>query len=404
MKDFPPKAQTLLKNKNFVIFLIASGQSTLGPTISSVAILFIILQMTGSESQMSLVLFLKYLPMIFVPFIGGLIDRFSIRKFLFLSNLFRAFLTFLLSIGLIYNLWNIGSICLFSFLLGVISSFSLAANRIVIPSITSDIQLMQANALYSIVTQCLTLIGFLISGIIISLIGPDLALLGEATLYVFAAIAYMSIKMVYNHKNTELPSYFGHLKQGFHFIYKRKEILFLAVISFFFSSILAPVYVLLPGMMERLDIGSSGFGIFMAISLSGMICMNIFLMKTRIYKHAIYIAFCISAVFCSSAFLFLLIENPLTVLLISPFLLGLSIGLFETRIWHYLQKIIPINKYGVVIGALTSIASIALPATFISLNYFLLFVSPREVFFMIALIGYLLAGFCFTCRIQVVSQ
>src|SRR3990170_8458293 len=89
--------------------LSARALSSIGTSMSTVALAFMVYQLTGSMLHMGAVLAVSTFPLVVTSLIGGaVLDRFSARNVMVLSDLARAVLIFLMpflareAVGLIY--------------------------------------------------------------------------------------------------------------------------------------------------------------------------------------------------------------------------------------------------------------------------------------------------------------
>jgi hypothetical protein len=80
-----------MENRELGRILTAQGLSSLGTSISTVAIAFVVSKLTGSVFQMGGLRAVSTFPLVVVSFIGGaLVDRFSGRNLTVASDLARA--------------------------------------------------------------------------------------------------------------------------------------------------------------------------------------------------------------------------------------------------------------------------------------------------------------------------
>ena len=76
-----------LSVRNYRLYFIGQNISVAGTFMQTVALAWLVLQMTGSGTALGLVIALQFLPLIFLAPIGGLIaDRFSKRKILLITQ------------------------------------------------------------------------------------------------------------------------------------------------------------------------------------------------------------------------------------------------------------------------------------------------------------------------------
>src|SRR5215213_3699159 len=93
------KPASPLSVRNFRLLWIGEGISLLGDQFYMIALPWLVLQLTGSALALGTVMALASIPRALFMLIGGaLVDRFSPRNVMFLSNLVRMILVALLAI------------------------------------------------------------------------------------------------------------------------------------------------------------------------------------------------------------------------------------------------------------------------------------------------------------------
>ena len=105
---------SLLKNTRFLRLWIGQGTSFLGDAVSMVALVVLVVQVTGSASAVGGALVARLLPTLASPLAGVLADRLDRRLVLVASDLARAFLV----LGLVFAR-NLTTIYVLVFLMGL---------------------------------------------------------------------------------------------------------------------------------------------------------------------------------------------------------------------------------------------------------------------------------------------
>lgn len=178
--------QLLKQNPRFRTLWIAQLISTAGDWFNSVAVLGLVLQLTGSGLGASFVLLASTVPMFFlIPIAGPVVDRFDRRMLMILTNLFSAVvaLLFLLvktedMVWLLYvaNILLVGS-----------ASFFNPASSASIPNIVTRGELFSANALGGSAWGIMLMVGSALGGIVSTLFGRDTAFVINALSFLIAA-------------------------------------------------------------------------------------------------------------------------------------------------------------------------------------------------------------------------
>ncbi|MBO8156891.1 MAG: MFS transporter [Bacillaceae bacterium] len=138
----------LLKNKNFFFFWIGQFLSSMGDYLHALAIMWLMLEFTGSPTHMALVVLSQVIPkLIFGLLGGGYADRFDRRKVMIVSDLIRG--TVVLAIPILYvtHLIDVWHFYMVAFVLGSVSCFFDPAHRSLMPYVVKDEDLGAANSL-----------------------------------------------------------------------------------------------------------------------------------------------------------------------------------------------------------------------------------------------------------------
>ena len=164
--------------------------SRTGDQLTTIALLWFVLDLTGSGVAVGLDLLCAGLPPVVTgPLLGRLLDRWPVRRVLIADNLLRAAL-----IGAIPVLYWLGRLNM-----PLIYGLSLAAGallpatdvgvRVVLPQLVDEPELEPANAMLSIGDQVSALVGPAAGGVLVGLVGaPPVLLLDAASFLAMAAL------------------------------------------------------------------------------------------------------------------------------------------------------------------------------------------------------------------------
>ena len=165
--------------------------SRLGDQFTIIALVWFVLQLTGSGIAIGLVVFCFQLPTIISrPLMGKLLDRYQPRTIMAIDNFGRACI--IATIPLLYalgalHLSIVYALALFS---GILSPATEVGCRIVIPKLVPDEELEKANSLSSISWDFATLVGPALAGILVTVISaPAVIVLDAASFLLMGAMA-----------------------------------------------------------------------------------------------------------------------------------------------------------------------------------------------------------------------
>src|SRR5260221_6617383 len=164
----------LLSTRNFG--LLWSGQviSQVGDSLTKVALLWFVYQLTGSALKVTEVGVLQTLPPLLLgPLIGVYLDRLPKKLVMVWVDLSRTFL--ILLIPLLYDLGVLTLAWLYAvvFLTAIVSTAFGPALASVVPALVRPTQLTTANALIQTTAHIGVLVGPALSGLMIALVGSQ---------------------------------------------------------------------------------------------------------------------------------------------------------------------------------------------------------------------------------------
>jgi MFS family permease len=171
--------------------LAAQALSSVGTSVSSVALAFMVYQLTGSVLHMGGVLAISTFPLVATSFIGGaVLDRFSAKNLMVLADVVRAGLIFSMpflaqeAVGLIY---------LVAGLIGVCSAVFNPGQIKLIGELTEREHLVRANSYLSVSQEGAGLIGYLVGGVLVTYIGYTLTFSIDAASYLISALLLLGL-------------------------------------------------------------------------------------------------------------------------------------------------------------------------------------------------------------------
>ena len=174
--------------------LAAQAFSSLGTSMSTIALGFMVLQLTGSVLHMGAVMAVSVFPLVVTSWIGGaVLDRYNSKQVMIGSDAARAVLIFLMpflaeqAVGLIYAV---------SFFMGVGSAFFNPGQIKLIGDLCSREQLVKANSYLSVSRDGAELIGFLAGGVLVAAVGYRPAFFVDAGSYLLSGLFLLGLPRV----------------------------------------------------------------------------------------------------------------------------------------------------------------------------------------------------------------
>jgi MFS family permease len=282
--QFPPA----LKNRRF--FLLWSGLliSIAGSQMQLAAIHWHIRTLTGTPDPLALggIGLARILPVIVFSLFGGAFaDTYNRRTILFITQILMALsaaglaaLTFLghIQIWHIYTLTAIQAAAV---------AFDGPARQAIVPNIVAAEDLPNAFSMNSIAMNSASVIGPVLSGIVI-------ATLGQGYTYFFNALSFMAVifallaigDIPQNFKKTSGIS-LNAMREGIRFIFSRK-IIFSTMIMDFFATFFASANTMMPIVArDILHVGEVGYGLLISAQAIGSVTAGLIVSQIPIIRR-----------------------------------------------------------------------------------------------------------------------
>ncbi len=186
-----------LSIRNYRLFFIGQGISLSGSWMQTVAQGWLVLQLTGSATQVGLVVAMQFLPLLFVtPFGGMLADRFPKRRVLFITQ--TCFIVVQLSLGLVVvfglvQLWMVYTLAL---VFGLINAVDNPTRQAFVSELVDRKYVRNAVTLNATENNLARAVGPSIGAIVIATLGMGFCFLANAasTLAVIFALYRMNTR------------------------------------------------------------------------------------------------------------------------------------------------------------------------------------------------------------------
>src|ERR687898_3090228 len=181
---------SLLRNARFLRLWIGQGASFVGDAVSMIALVVLVVQITGSASAVGGALVARLLPTILSPLAGVLADRLDRRIVLVASDLARAVLV----LGLVFAR-DLATIYVLVFLMGLARTVFNPTVRAAFPSVVGGGDLTRANALIGGTFSISIMLGPALGGLLVASIGVEAAFLADAATYLVSAILLSTVPL-----------------------------------------------------------------------------------------------------------------------------------------------------------------------------------------------------------------
>ena len=259
---------TLLGNVRFVQLWAGQAISFVGDAVSMVALVILVVQLTGSASAVGGALVAHLLPTFASPLFGVLADRFDRRAILVASDLTRAVLV----LGLVFAR-DLTVLYLLAFLIGLARALFNPTIRAAFPTVVGEGDLTRANSLIGGTFSVSVTVGPALGGLLVAAMGVSGAFLLDAATYIISAGFLSRIPLPRPQREEgEEEGFFQALRSGFSFLAGARVPL--AMIMGAFLTVLAtdlatPAEVFLA--KGTFDAGDVGYGLLVSLWGAGMV-------------------------------------------------------------------------------------------------------------------------------------
>ena len=185
-----------LQERNFRHLWLGRTASTVGDSLSFIALAFAVLGFGGSGTDLGLVIAAYSLPVVVFLLIGGVwADRLPRRAVMIATDLVRAAAQLALAVGVLTGNASVPLFVLAAFITGTAQSFFQPAAIGIVPQAVSEGRLQQANALLNLSASTTMLFGPVVSGLLVVAIGPGWVFAIDGVTFLISAVALASLRL-----------------------------------------------------------------------------------------------------------------------------------------------------------------------------------------------------------------
>jgi MFS family permease len=251
---------SLLKNVRFMQLWVGQGISFVGDAVSMVALVVLVVQITGSASAVGGALVARLLPTLASPLAGVLADRLDRRIILVASDLARAVLV----LGMVFTR-DLVFLYALVFLMGLARTFFNPTIRAAFPSVVGERELTRANAFISGTFSVSVAGGPVLGGLLVATIGVNAAFVLDAATYLVSAVFLSRISFPSSQR--EDAAGFGRdLQEGLGYLAGARVPLAIVVGTFL---VILTINTTIPAEVflakETFDAGNVGYGLLVGL-------------------------------------------------------------------------------------------------------------------------------------------
>ncbi|HSF39568.1 MAG TPA: MFS transporter [Thermoanaerobaculia bacterium] len=368
-----PARPARLFNRNFLLLWQGQAVSRLGSQAFAVAMMFWVMEKTGSASLMGFLMTFSMLPGVLLGPIGGTFaDRHSRVKIIVVCDIISGLGVLLLAFAMMSLPDAVDILIPLLFVVavlgGVVQAFFMPAIAASVPDLVAPERLAAANSLNQFSNQAALLIGQAAGGVLYNTLGAPLLFLIDGLSYLFSGVSEMFIRLPARPRPQEertqsvFRTYVQQTAEGFRYVWQRTGLRsFIFAISFL-NFLVMPIMVLFPFYVSLyLRQGSEWYGFLMAGmsagAVAGFVLAGVLKLQGAGRARGLLICMLLMPVFIG---ILGFVRVPVLALAL-VFLDGAAMGLINVYLVTMIQRSTPSEIRGRVMGLLGTLSGGLMP-------------------------------------------
>ncbi len=344
---------------SFLVYVGSTAFGIFGNSIVFVALPFLVLQVTHSEVAVAQTIFWGSVPRFLGLFLGRLVDRASLKPLLVVSQVLRAGVLVALGILFAYGTVQMGMVYAAQFTVNSLNVVVITSQGVLTPRWVPPQELQRANSLLSGVSMGLPLIGYSTGGILaarLPMVVP-LYIAGIANIVAGALLLAAAFPERMPHSQN-IPA--ADVLAFFRVIMGQAFWVFLLLLTMGLTFTLNVLNVRMPVLMEELQYGAAGYGIFEGVLSLGLL-LGVVLMFALGERLPVTTGISLGGVALTLGILALW-GNSLPFFAIGALAAGAGMGSIQVNGMTLLQDRIPEGLRGQAVGAAMALSATGLVA------------------------------------------
>lgn len=370
---------------NIILLLSAQLISLFGTQIYNFALALYVLNKTGSGISFAAIMVCSIIPkIIFGPFAGIIADKIDRKLLLIVTDFLSGICIFLFLVGSYGIGMTLTLIYITNLILSTFNMFYSVSLSAAIPNLTDDKNLVRVNSLSQAISSLAQIAGPILGGLIFAFVNIKLFLLINAVSFILSAGLEIFIDFNINinkqvpldrpaQKLQGLKGFKADFREGISFLKAKKTIIILIIFSILLNFLLMIGMVIpFPYIVNKVvKLSASQYGItdsiFSAGIIIGAVLLSVLPEKKQKYRGLIFglMLFSIGITLVSlpimTSFIFFTKFKTFIFYIILMLSLGVIIAYINLPVDVYLQREIPDDIRGRVMGISNTLAMISTP-------------------------------------------
>ncbi|MGH3104595.1 MAG: MFS transporter [Gaiellaceae bacterium] len=329
-----------LQERDFRLLFLGRTVSLFGSAMAPVALAFAVLDLTGSASDLGLVVAAGFLPQIVFILVGGIwADRLPRHLVMVVSDVVSGAAQIAAAALLLAGAAEVWHLVALQIVRGAAGSFFFPASIGIVPQVVTAARLQQANALLGLSRNGTQIGGAAIGGILVAAVGSGWAIAIDGLTY-FAGGAFLILLRLPRDLHMPERHFMRELAEGWN-EFRSRTWLWAIVVQFAFVNAcsVGAFGVLGPYVADRSLGGPAAWGLILAGQAAGLVLGGVLMLR---YKPDRPLLVATLAILTMAVPLFLLaIPAPLLAITAAAVVAGIGIDIFSVLWTTVVQEQIP---------------------------------------------------------------
>ena len=319
----------------------ATLASNLGDGIVSVALAFAVLGLTGSASDLGIVLAARTVAQVSVMLVGGVVaDRLSRRTVMISADLGRFASQAAIGVLLAAKHATVAELAISQVVLGIGSSFFIPASSGLIRTVAGE-HAQEANALRTISGSGASLLGPALGGVLVVTTGPSWAMILDGVSYLASAalLAKVGKTVATLKRDSDAPSFLADMRGGLREV-KSRTWLWSLIINMAIGNILFTAWPVLAPLICKQHYGGAGAYAALGVAWTAGMLAGAGLLLWIKPRYLLRVAMLASLPWTVPG-IFLGLHLPLYVIVVFQFIAAAGISVEGSLFWTAMQQSVP---------------------------------------------------------------
>jgi MFS family permease len=329
-----------LARREFRLLFLARGISFLGSAMAPIALAFAVLDLTGSASDLGLVLAARIVPQLVFLLVGGVwADRLPRHLVMVVADLVTGGAQAATAALLLTGNAEIWHLVVLQAIGATGFAFFFPASTGLVPQTVEPSLLQQANAVLRMALNVATIGGAALGGILVAAVGSGWALAIDAGTF-FVSAALLAVMRVAHDQRLGAPNFLAELREGWREFASRTW-LWVVVLAFgFINAAETGALNVLGPVVARAELGgASAYGAIFAAQALGLLLGAVVALRFK-PSRPLYVG-CAAMILLPPVLVLLALGAPLPLILAAAIVMGIGIELFGIYWDTALQQHVP---------------------------------------------------------------